>query len=640
MSRKFTPQSVLITQGELVNYAGSEIVTLELAEHFHSLGVKVHILANFIDRPIQPEFTKLKGLTLHTTADTIDFESLDLIWIHHQLIPPVMVSLAEAGKLKAKVIFHHMSPFHPLEFSFSARIEKELADAILFNSPETKRAIEEPLQSLDFTGHVFGNPAPDSFKASTREVQHAKSLSRILIVSNHIPPEVLDAVKILKRTAKVSVKIYGGQGGFKRVTKQGLKKHDVVITIGKTVQYGLLAGVPVYCYDHFGGPGYLTKKNFELAADLNFSGRGFEKKSAELIADELLSEYEQAKKFARYAHKNHIQKYLLSKQVETVFETISKTSKKSVKIPAVDKAIFNSLPKHFWSEHIRYRAIHKELSQHNEQLRNEISRLTKELTSTYQSFSWKLTHGLRQANHYVKRAKDSVQNRRAIRHRKPKIVALFSYRYDAALVPDFLKNIDFVDDYVAFDDTKNKNLWFHNGERHKLLLKEARKRKADWVLCVDPDERFEKTAAKKIRQIVASTPPGEKVIYGFHWRELHEPNAYRVDGVWGTKTKFALFPLLPGQKFMNRRIHSQWPPINADYRHQLLDINLYHLKHINPENGKLRSNLYKKLDPTNKYQKIGYEYIADTSDMKLRRVPVTRNYTPKYNPEHTIVQHD
>ena len=43
-----------------------------------------------------------------------------------------------------------------------------------------------------------------------------------------------------------------------------LDHYDCVISIGKTVQYCLVQGIPVFLYDRFGGPGYLNESNYDL----------------------------------------------------------------------------------------------------------------------------------------------------------------------------------------------------------------------------------------------------------------------------------------------------------------------------------------------------------------------------------------
>ncbi len=118
-------------------------------------------------------------------------------------------------------------------------------------------------------------------------------------------------------------------------------------------------------------------------------------------------------------------------------------------------------------------------------------------------------------------------------HSKPKkLIALFSYRFDFHLVPDLLKNIDFVDDYISLNDRESKEIWYHEGNYRRNLIEQARKKKADWVFCIDPDERIEKRAGEKIRKIIKTN---KKIIFGFNFRELFTPNSFRIDGIWGKK---------------------------------------------------------------------------------------------------------
>lgn len=218
---------------------------------------------------------------------------------------------------------------------------------------------------------------------------------------------------------------------------------------------------------------------------------------------------------------------------------------------------------------------------------------------------------------------------------RPKLFAVFAFRYDAQLVPDLLQNIGFVDGFIAHDDRINNAKWYHEGSVRNGLIEKARKAGADWVLCVDPDERFEKGAGKKIRSLINTD---DKIIYGFHFRELWEPKKYRVDGVWGDKTKFILFPLKDGQRFDNLPLHSNWNPINEDYTRQLTTINIYHLKNIDPRNRADRARLYNELDPKKQLQPIGYDYLRDEKDLKLKRIPIGRGYTPEYDPNYKISQ--
>jgi len=193
-------------------------------------------------------------------------------------------------------------------------------------------------------------------------------------------------------------------------------------------------------------------------------------------------------------------------------------------------------------------------------------------------------------------------------HKKPRLILVYSFRYDANLVPDLIKNTkNFVDDYVFWDDRNNNHKWYHEGKIRRSLIKMAIQKGADWIIAADPDERFEKNAGKKIWKIINDNN-NRKRVYGFRFRELWKPNYYRYDGIWGEKIRYNLFPVLPGQKYMNLRIHSGWFPINEDYEFIQTDINLYHLKMIDKKNREDRKNLYKKIDKGNKIQGIGYDY--------------------------------
>jgi len=220
---------------------------------------------------------------------------------------------------------------------------------------------------------------------------------------------------------------------------------------------------------------------------------------------------------------------------------------------------------------------------------------------------------------------------------RPKLFAVSSFRYDEQLVPDMISNLSFVDGFILHDDRGNQDLWYHEGQRRNEMIKSALRAGADWVICVDPDERFEKSAGSLIRGLIQN-PPKPETIYGFQFRELFHPKKYRTDEVWGKKHKYVLFPLLPGQAFDNKRVHSQWAPANHEYSRILTDINLYHLKMIDPKNRVSRSRLYEKLDPDNKFQSIGYRYLRDETNIVLETIQPGREYYPDYSEKYEIVQ--
>ena len=87
------------------------------------------------------------------------------------------------------------------------------------------------------------------------------------MVSNHPPKELQEAMSLLSaRGYQVDMLIDAIGSEKPAITSAELLDHyDCVISIGKTVQYCLVQGIPVFLYDRFGGPGYLNESNYELA---------------------------------------------------------------------------------------------------------------------------------------------------------------------------------------------------------------------------------------------------------------------------------------------------------------------------------------------------------------------------------------
>lgn len=208
---------------------------------------------------------------------------------------------------------------------------------------------------------------------------------------------------------------------------------------------------------------------------------------------------------------------------------------------------------------------------------------------------------------------------------QPKIVGLFSFRYDHHLVADLLENVSpFIDGWISWDDRERTTLWYHEGEIRQTLINAAREQGADWVLCIDPDERFERSAS----EIIPALTMGDRhIIWGFPLRELFAVNKYRVDGIWGEKKCWRLFALNADQQFMNNNVHSAWYPINPGYSMQQANVNVYHLKMIDPEARTARAELYKQID-SHGIQEIGYDYLTDETGMILEEIPHSRIYNP------------
>lgn len=159
-------------------------------------------------------------------------------------------------------------------------------------------------------------------------------LTSILVVSNHLADDVSGAIELL-RQSDIHVDHLGMGGREQIVRSDVLTSHDAIISIGKTVQYGLALGIPVYVHDHFGGEGWLSGRNFENELRYNFSGRatGVKKSSSE-IAREIQDGFVAARRYVR-AHQTDFQtRFAISAKVDSLLRQLpARAHRKKISSP-------------------------------------------------------------------------------------------------------------------------------------------------------------------------------------------------------------------------------------------------------------------------------------------------------------------
>ena len=211
---------------------------------------------------------------------------------------------------------------------------------------------------------------------------------------------------------------------------------------------------------------------------------------------------------------------------------------------------------------------------------------------------------------------------------RQEIVAIFSYRYDAHLVPDLLANLDpIVDGWIAFDDRAATGVFSGEPQRRHALLTAAYEAGADWILAMDPDERLEIAVADRIGQLISRS---RRIAWGFHCREMYTPLSYRVDGTWGEKMQHRLFRAYSPDRYRSPALHGAWFPQELGLKLRDSGLNLYHLKMIEPKRRMARRDLYNHLDPDRRLQEIGYEYLADETGAVIETIPEGRGYFPTH----------
>ncbi|KFI47903.1 hypothetical protein [Bifidobacterium biavatii] len=362
----FAARRVLITQSVLANIGGSEVQAVELARFFRSQGADVTLFAWQADDPMR-SIVGSEGfrvvLRSDPAADGLHVADFDVIWVQHEVLPESVIrdlgrsaggadASATAGeRSRCRFVFSHMSPFRELymEFPYLRGLEPAVASMSVFNSAETMESQSAFLPPDDDRVMVYPNPAPSEYAdhdpadadgGETRDDGHAGP-RRVLVVSNHAPGEVVAAAdELAARGCRVDYlrEVAGIEGGSRITSVDLLSRYDCVITIGKTVQYCLVAGIPVYVYDHFGGPGYLNDDNLETADHYNFSGRmkpysryltearnqaaGVRVVDAAVLADDIANGYDRACAWQRAHRADFVNRYGIVPVMDRLFARI------------------------------------------------------------------------------------------------------------------------------------------------------------------------------------------------------------------------------------------------------------------------------------------------------------------------------
>ncbi len=285
--------NVLVLTNHMAGFTGSEIVALEAAQAFAALGCRVLIFCNAMS-PLLQEHIRAIPLDIRCNDPIPDPSDFDIVWSQHYVLPLLLAPyLPDSGRHRPYFVFVHLSPYEPHEGPLP--LEDVLADQILANSAETRDA----LGHFGFEGAritLFPNPAPRSFHVARSN--RSPCLSRLTVISNHLPPELSDAMGLL-RGAGIMIRHIGLGGEEKRVDVADITGADALVTIGKSTQYALLSRTPVYTYDIHGGPGWLHLNNFQTAGYYNFSGRCCNRRlSASELAQELITGYPAASSWA------------------------------------------------------------------------------------------------------------------------------------------------------------------------------------------------------------------------------------------------------------------------------------------------------------------------------------------------------
>ena len=281
-------KQALVLTNHIREWGGSEILALEVAEIL-SKSFQVTICANVVSKDIYTLYEDT-NISITENPTDVDIRGFEFIWSQH-LVLPLCAGFDCLEQFSGSLNSIHLSPYEPFELAALA-FTRDIGANIVANSAETSTHIKELLKH-DTEIENLNNAAPDNFFERQNNVIRKSRPEKICVVSNHIPQELSMALKQLRKEGLIVTEFGAKRKNYRRITKKDIEGHDVIISIGKTVQYGILSRRPVFCYDLFGGPGYITLSNICDALSYNFSGRCCKRKlSPEDIVTEILNGFE------------------------------------------------------------------------------------------------------------------------------------------------------------------------------------------------------------------------------------------------------------------------------------------------------------------------------------------------------------
>ena len=314
MKKKF-----LLTGYYFDGYHGSMIHIAEVAKELVSMGFDVDIVTLELNNDIKVYVEDYSGAKVFYIKDFDLKKEYDYTLAYHA---PILTLLLSKGVKLGKLALGCLSTF----------VDLEQPNLIGLNGvpvfAHSLELVEYLNDNYGISANLLINSVPNEYKNIELKIT---SLKKIAIVSNHISSEIVEARKILENGGYI-IDVYGNKYNYEPINAKILANYDLIITIGKTVQYALYLGIPVYNYDHFGGCGYIKPSNIDIEEYYNFSGRSsFRKIGAQEIVSEILNGYADA--LACVDELKHIarERYDLHNNVVNLLIQLDKTEFKSFK---------------------------------------------------------------------------------------------------------------------------------------------------------------------------------------------------------------------------------------------------------------------------------------------------------------------
>ncbi len=276
---------ILVTNHHLLDFRGSELFTLNLAQYLTSQGHNVVVYTKYIE-DFRQVFERI-GVQVVTDLMAIKDEQFDVAHVHHNILaldvryyfPKLPIIFLSHGIIP----FLEQPPVLDIGISKYLAVSEEVKENLITKGIDSSR-IEIFRNKIDPNDFVEVKPIND-FPTNA------------LVISNKIDVHTEEVIREACFRLNINLEFIGKR--FQNISpKQVAKKinwADIVFTLGRGVIETMMCGRIPIVFDTNGGDGIVTPHNILHLMKKNFSGRTYNKK---FTVDELVNE------IAKYEFKN------------------------------------------------------------------------------------------------------------------------------------------------------------------------------------------------------------------------------------------------------------------------------------------------------------------------------------------------
>lgn len=297
---------------------------------FKSIHADISIGAVFINSEIR-KIAEQEGFKLYKINNVpIDVE-YDLVYALHLCLFPYLPLKGLTYKYSILGLLSLKDPIEQLPPSFMY----PYFDLITTISPEIIAHYQDDFHVDSSMFTLIPNPIPLEFIVkSSKKKSWSNKIAEVNVVSNHKLPELIE----MAQSAPWKTDFFGSEyGNSVNITPELLSDYDAIITIGKTVQYGMGLGVPIFEYDHNGGYGWIIPENLETEAQTNFSGRSScQKRDAQTLIRDIETGDAETAAQADILRKKALEKFSIIKLITIQLKTVLARPPKGKPILSLD----------------------------------------------------------------------------------------------------------------------------------------------------------------------------------------------------------------------------------------------------------------------------------------------------------------